>query len=395
VPAAVSAAERYVDLPDRSRAGIQMTIARALNFLILPECLRACTVPGGAGEGFGFREFLASRDTLYLVAGDETAGTPVTGLFLAIATELAHVARMAGAEPRPARPRRGRVLGAAWLGRLLDLLDSPRVVRRLDPPLRFVLDEFANTAPVPVHRWSSWAAGSGVQLMILAQSLAQVTMRWGQEGAAVIWQCCRSRVVLGGTAEPDLARWVAEGCGTARVRVPDRDPDGWMQESRDGRGGGRQHGRRRWVREEMPLITADGLRTLPDGCAVVLSDRGRPAIVRMEQARRRGDVRAAQPPARAWRRGPGGAWPERDAAGDPVQDHGGSGQGQGLAPGPAGPDVPGPGTWPHQGGPGSPGTWAQPGGDGSPEAPRRTPPVLPSRPAPWEAPRDAAPEDKA
>jgi type IV secretory pathway TraG/TraD family ATPase VirD4 len=216
-----------------------------VKFLQLPACARAVTTPDG-GLGFDFASFVTSQDTLYLVAAD-AATSPVTPLFAAIIAELAHAARQAGAA-------------------------SP--AGRLDPPLTGVLDEVANIAPVPVAEWASWAAGSGLRLSLIAQSYAQLKKRWGEDGAAVIWQCCKTKVIYGATSEDELCAMTERACGTVRVRTTERDD-----------------GRVRRGHEEVPLLPAAALRMLPAGRAVVIQGRAAPVIVRVEQVRRRADYK--------------------------------------------------------------------------------------------------------
>jgi hypothetical protein len=238
----------YLSLSDKTRQGIAATLARVLKFLQLPACAQAVTVPGG-GPGFDFASFVTSQDTLYLVAAD-AATSPVTPLFAAIIAELAHAARQAGA--------------ASTAG-------------RLDPPLTAVLDEVASIAPVPVAEWASWAAGSGLRLSLIAQSYAQLKKRWGADGAAVIWQCCKTKVIYGATSEDELCAMVERACGTVRVRTA-----------------GRENGRLRHGHEQVPLLPAAALRMLPAGRAVVIQGRAAPVIVRVEQARRRADYKRQQ-----------------------------------------------------------------------------------------------------
>ena len=135
-------------MTDATRKSIAATLTRVLKFMQLPACAEAVTT-GDGSEGFDFEAFLASAGTLYLVAGD-SAVSPVPPLFAALVSELAYTARTAG--------------------------------RRLDPPLTVILDEAGNIAPVPVAAWSSWAAGSGIKLHVIAQAWAQLVQRWGHEG---------------------------------------------------------------------------------------------------------------------------------------------------------------------------------------------------------------------
>jgi type IV secretory pathway TraG/TraD family ATPase VirD4 len=235
-------------LSERTRGSIAATLARVLRFMLLPACARAVTTEGG-GPGFDFAAFVTSRDTLYLVAADG-ATSPVPPLFAAMIAELAHAARHAGA--------------ASSAG-------------RLDPPLTAVLDEVANIAPVPVAAWASWAAGSGIRLSLIAQSYAQLKQRWGEDGAAVIWQCCKTKVIFGGTSEDELCALTERACGTIRVRTIE------PEQSRMRRG-----------HEELPLLPAAALRMLPPDRAVVTQGRAAPVIARIEQVRRRADYKRQQ-----------------------------------------------------------------------------------------------------
>lgn len=233
----------YLSLSDRTRQSIAATLARVLKFMLVPACALAVTAADGQ-PGFDFAAFVTSTDTLYLVAAD-SATSPVPPLFAAIIAELAHAARLAGAA------------GAAG---------------RLDPPLTVVLDEVANIAPVPVAAWASWAAGSGIRLSLITQSFAQLKQRWGAEGAAVIWQCCKTKIIFGGTTEDELCAMTERACGTVRVRTTGRDHGGWR----------RGH-------EQIPLLPAASLRMLPARRAVVIQGRAAPVIIRVEQVRRRAD----------------------------------------------------------------------------------------------------------
>jgi type IV secretion system protein VirD4 len=238
----------YVSLSERTRSSIAATLARVLRFMLLPACVQAVTTADG-GPGFDFARFVTSRDALYLVAAGGAA-SPVPPLFATMIAELAHAARQAGA--------------ASAAG-------------RLDPPLTAVLDEVANIAPIPVPTWASWAAGSGIRLSLIAQSYAQLKQRWGTEGAAVIWQCCKTKIIFGGTSEDELCGLAERGCGTVRVRTTERD-----------------HGRRWRGHEEIQLLPAAALRMLPRDRAVVIQGRAAPVIVRVEQARRRADYKRQQ-----------------------------------------------------------------------------------------------------
>jgi type IV secretory pathway TraG/TraD family ATPase VirD4 len=56
----------------------------------------------------------------------------------------------------------------------------------LDPPLLMVVDEAANTAPMPeLDVVASSGAGQGIQLVTAVQDFAQVEARWGKRAQTV------------------------------------------------------------------------------------------------------------------------------------------------------------------------------------------------------------------
>jgi type IV secretory pathway TraG/TraD family ATPase VirD4 len=271
---ALSQVTQYLALPGRTRAGISSTINSTLKFMQHPGVVRAVTPD--PEEGFDFAEFLAGSNTLYLIA-DDAQTSPVSPLFVAICAELTWTARQAGAIRRPARPPRDRLLGSKALARLAP---QPRTVTRLDPPLSMVLDEVANIAPVPAAAWSTWAAGSGVCLHLFAQAWAQLADRWGDHGAAVIWQSCRTKMIFAGTSEHRLCQMVEDSCGKVRVR----GHDDWRY-TRTGKP------RRRPTYEVVPVLPHSDLIQLPLGHAVLIQSSAKPTIVRPEQYWHRRDVK--------------------------------------------------------------------------------------------------------
>jgi hypothetical protein len=121
-----------------------------------------------------------------------------------------------------------------------------------------------------------------VRLLLFAQAWSQLVRRWGADGAAVVWQCCKTKVVYGATSETGLGQMVEQLCGGVRLRFSE------YVTGKDGKE------RRVHRHEEARLLPADELRQLPPGYAVVIQGRGMPAVVRVEQVRRRADVKAAR-----------------------------------------------------------------------------------------------------
>ncbi len=275
---ALSHVVHYQSLPERTRAGVSTTINSVLRFMQHPRVVASlCPRPG---EGFDFEAFVTSRDTLYLVAADART-SPVPPLFVAICAEIAHTARHLGSIPRPARPPRAPVLGSPGLAARLDDLFPPRTVARLDPPLTMVLDEVANTAPVPAAAWATWAAGSGIWLHLYAQAWAQLAERWGDHGARVLWQACQTKIIYAETSEPELCQLIEDLCGYARVRGPDEHHYTHRGELR-----------RRPTTTDIRVLPMAAVRQLPSGRAVVIQGTAPPVIVRTEQYWRRADYHA-------------------------------------------------------------------------------------------------------
>ena len=390
-----SQAAQYRDLPSRTRAGVSATINNTLRFMQHPGIV-ASLLPA-AGEGFDFRRFLSGRNTLYLVAADADT-SPVSPLFVALCAEVTWHARQLGSVRRPSRPPRGRVLGSATLAGVADRLFPARTVSRLDPPLSMVLDEVANIAPVPAAAWATWAAGSGVWLHLYAQAWAQLAERWGDHGAAVIWQACKTKIVYTATSEPELCQMVQDLCGEVQVR----GPDDWRP-TRTGKA------RRRPTYETVPVLPHAELRQLPEGHAVVIQQSAPPAIVRTEKLWERADYKAWRrrhgplalpvPPVREIPEPlPGLLTPPEQAPArpGPPGDELAARRRGGPAPGEQDP-APGPAGAPHW-------TSAVPeiprelfvtppaAEPGPPSKPRKTP-RPPSRPAPWQPP-DSGGEDR-
>src|SRR5690606_11669944 len=182
-------------MADRTQSSVTTTLRRVLMFMRVPEVAAAVSPGDGAAE-FDIDAFLEGCHTLYLVSNG--ADSTTQPLFSALLAEIAHDARIT----------------AAALG------------GRLDPPLRLELDEVANTAPVPIDRWASWARGHGIQIKFIAQTWAQLVERYGTL-ADSLWGCCGMIIVYGGTTETELIQRVSDLAGDVEVR--DRDTYSYEQ----------------------------------------------------------------------------------------------------------------------------------------------------------------------
>jgi type IV secretion system protein VirD4 len=77
---------------------------------------------------------------------------------------------------------------------------------RLSPALNMILDEVANTNPVPLDQWASDSRGWGITVIALVQSVAQFATTWGRDKGEVIWENLPTKIVLPGmTADRNLS----------------------------------------------------------------------------------------------------------------------------------------------------------------------------------------------
>ncbi|WP_158608048.1 type IV secretory system conjugative DNA transfer family protein [Nocardia panacis] len=162
--------------------------ARLLEPLASPKLLAAVDVP--VEESFDVEQFvLTGTNTLYLVSkGTSRSMAPFVA---ALAAEIHHVADRASQ----------RLPG-----------------KRLDPPVRLVLDEMNNVAPIPdLPMIMTDSGGKGITVWAFAHNQDQSELRWGTEGGRVLTQSAPAMVVLPGLRGVDeltaLSRLIGERRG--------------------------------------------------------------------------------------------------------------------------------------------------------------------------------------
>ncbi|MFC1407171.1 MULTISPECIES: type IV secretory system conjugative DNA transfer family protein, partial [Streptacidiphilus] len=161
--------------PGDTRANLFATVQTALTPLFAPMA-RATFAPA-VGQGLDIETFLKDNGTLYLLVGEQESRSlaPLITAFIDEFTETAK--RLADRSPGG----------------------------RLDPPLGMILDEVANVSPLPhLPELLSFAGGSGIFITAIAQNMAQLRKRWGQEGADMIWGASTVKIALGGLAGKEL-----------------------------------------------------------------------------------------------------------------------------------------------------------------------------------------------
>lgn len=235
-------AMQFLGTNERTRSSICSTIMPALGWLSDSVAAAAAT-----GDQFDVERILRMRATVYMLGADDGVVAPlVTAL-------TGHIARQA-------RKLAGFNEGG-----------------RLDPPLTLALDEAALICPIPLDNWTADMGGLGVTIHIAAQSRAQLRQRWGDMGAAAIFNNAATLMLYGGTRDPeDLAAYSAL-TGERYEDVPTWGKDGDLHSMGAHR---------------VPVLSPAQIAQLPAGRAVIIRRGMPPAIGRVQMAWKRRDVRA-------------------------------------------------------------------------------------------------------
>lgn len=140
--------DSLLNIPDRERESIASTLSRLMNIYTSSAALRS-----GINPNFDAHQFVRSNDTVYITAPVDRQRdyAPLIAGFLESIRLAQYHRRQAvdlGAETQTA-------------------------------PVTFVLDEAANTAPIPLPNVVSEAGGQGLHLVVAFQDLSQARARWG------------------------------------------------------------------------------------------------------------------------------------------------------------------------------------------------------------------------
>lgn len=146
---AASLLDSLLSIPDRERESIASTLGRIMNIYTSTAALRS-----GVSPNFDVHAFVRSNDTVYITAPVDRQRdyAPLIAGFL-------ESIRLAQYHRRQA----------------VDLGQETQ-----HAPITFVLDEAANTAPIPLPNVVSEAGGQGLHLVVAFQDLSQARSRWGQ-----------------------------------------------------------------------------------------------------------------------------------------------------------------------------------------------------------------------
>jgi type IV secretion system protein VirD4 len=251
-PAWATALEAILTADPRQRDSTWAMVSNTFAALADPRVLDA--ISPRPDEHFDPVRFLRERRTLYLL-GTATGASATANLVAAFIEDIVESARhLAAASP-----------GA-----------------RLDPPLAVILDEAANYPLPSLPSLMSEGGGTGITTIVVLQSLAQARAQWGQQEAAAIWDAAIVKLVLGGSGNADDLRDLSALIGTRDDR---RVTASWGHD-----------GRKSWSvsTQEVPVLDAGQLRTLPFGQAILLLRSAPPIMLKLQPWTKRKDASAIE-----------------------------------------------------------------------------------------------------
>jgi len=225
---------------DRTAANTATTVQQALGLFFQPGLRARCT-PTPDRPATNLDDLIQHHGTVYLLGRDDPYA-PATPLLTAIAEDLLDTAlRRAHRSP--------------W--------------GRLCPPLLACLDELPSTAPIPTLRTRmANERALGIAFLWAAQTWQQIAAVLGDTEAQALLGLTNVLVVFGGSSDAAFNERLAQLTGHTRVRRSN-----WG----GSRGGSTVHG------DDIAVLTLDEIRRLPDRHALVLADRARPIIAKLDR----------------------------------------------------------------------------------------------------------------
>lgn len=217
---------------DDSSGDVMSTVEDIFEPLSSPKLLAACDA--AATESFDVAAFLDSEgDSLYLISEGESDS--IAPFVAALANEVHHVAK------RKAQLKPGR---------------------RWDPPLRMVLDEMCNVAPIPnISQKMTDSGGQGINIWAFVHNIDQIRDRFGDRQAGALVKAAVGRLILPGLQSIDDLEDVS------RLLGPTTE---WRESSNvDGRASYSQY--------ERPIMSPKEIREMEEGEGLLVY-RNKPGI---------------------------------------------------------------------------------------------------------------------
>lgn len=239
--------EAAVAQDPRFKAGVTGQVLQALEPFRLPHIRRMCDVP--TDESFDPAKLLQSSGTIWML-GSESHQRQAAGVCTALTAAIVEVARELGRE-----------------------------TGRLRPPLLLALDEAVNVAPIPrLEQLLSTGGGSGIQTIIVLQSMAAARNAWGRELGDALLDFNNAKIVLGGLSDADDLEDLSTLLGVREERV--------LQTSRSGRLGLLDAGDYSWSWRQVPVMRPDEIRKIDSekrGHALLIARSGRGILLRQDR----------------------------------------------------------------------------------------------------------------
>lgn len=221
--------------PGNLVSSIWAGVRRSLDCFSDPRVLAACST----GTNFDIGEFLKSKGTAYLV-GSGSSQLSVAPLIAALVEAIADTAR------------------------------QPKGRGNLTVPLSLILDEAANIAPLPsLPTLLSEGGGSGIQTLVVLQSLAQGRHRWSLPEMDAMWDASTIKLILPGMSHAADLEAISKLCGE-------------IEETRTAKTTGSGGASTSEQAQSKPAWTPEQIRGLQTGHALLLPRRLRPVEIESE-----------------------------------------------------------------------------------------------------------------
>jgi type IV secretion system protein VirD4 len=149
------------------------------------------------GKATDIRQFIREGSGSIYVIGEDREYSSLSPYFAFVAAEVFHTARQVAEEQGG----------------------------RLRSSLTMVIDEAATICPVPLHRWSSVAAGYNITLMAAIQAMSQLPARWGEHDASTIITNFTTKLIGGGFTKAADLEDLSLLCGEIDVKGSRGQPD--------------------------------------------------------------------------------------------------------------------------------------------------------------------------
>lgn len=239
--------EAAVEHDPRYKAGVTGQALQALEPFRLPEIRRMCNVT--ITESFDPHRFLTEQGTIWML-GSVSHQEQAAGVCTALTAAVVEAARDLGATPG-----------------------------RLRPPLLLALDEAVNVAPIPrLEQLLSTGGGSGIQTIVVLQSLAAARNAWGKEMGDALLDFNNAKVVLGGLSDAQDLADISSLLGQREERI--------VQASRSGRLGLLEAGDYSVSWRQVPVMRPDEIRRIDSerrGHALLIARSGSGVLLRQDR----------------------------------------------------------------------------------------------------------------